>query len=100
MRMPLFTLPRTSPEMYAEYWKPMNWKSMTPAMNMTGQLRPFTGPKLKPLVSPAVAAAAASWSTVTPFVYFGRLAANCAGSKKTRPRSAIRAQPMIPITVR
>ena len=40
---------------------------------MTGQLRPFTGPKLKPLVNPAAAAAAASWSTVTPFVYFGQI---------------------------
>ena len=55
--MPRLTLPRTSPEMYAEYWKPMNWKSIALAMSISGQEVPDTGPKLNPLVRPAPAAA-------------------------------------------
>jgi len=44
----------------------MNWKSMAPASRKNGQVVAEVGPKVKPLVSPAVVAAVASWSTVTP----------------------------------
>ena len=43
--------------MYALYWKPMNWNSIAPASRKKGQLVADTGPKSKPLVSPAVLAA-------------------------------------------
>ena len=100
MRIPRLTLPRTSPEMYAEYWKPMNWKSITPAININGQEVSDDGPKLNPDVRPAPAAAVDSCSTVTPLAYFGRFAANVAASKNKSPKTPISAQPAIPRTVR
>ena len=78
----------------------MNWKSMTPAISITGQVVALTGPKLKPLVSPASLPALASWSTVIPLANFGRFAANWVGSKNNRPKTAISAQPAIPRTVK
>ena len=54
------TFPRTSPEMYAEYWNPMNWKSMALAMNMRGHEVAESGPKENPLVRCALLAAALS----------------------------------------
>ena len=91
------TLPRTSPEMYALYWNPMNWKSITPAMRKKGQVRPSTGPKLKLVpVRPASLAAFASWPTVVPLAYFGRLAAKVPASKVRSPATAITIQPPMP----
>ena len=33
IRTPRRTFPRTSPAMYAEYWKPMNWNSSTESIS-------------------------------------------------------------------
>ena len=78
----------------------MNWKSITPAISMSGQVVRFVGPKSKPLVRPAFDAAAASWSVVTPFANFGRFVANCSGLKNRTPNNAMSAQPAIPMIVR
>src|SRR2546426_81077 len=100
MSTPRLTLPRTSPLMYAEYWNPMNWNSITLAMNITGHEVSDSGPKLNESpVSPASVAAFASESTVVPFANFGRFVANWPASKKTRPKTAMSAQPTMPSTV-
>src|SRR5580765_1935703 len=94
MRIPRVMLPRTSPEIYALYWNPMNWNSMALARRKKGQDVASTGPKLKLVpVRLALVAACASWSTVMPSAYLGRFAENVPASNVRSPNTAIRIQP-------
>ena len=70
---PRFTLPRTSPAMYAEYWKPMNCRNTIPSMN-GNTVRENRSPR-KSCVWPGRMELpdAAIFCAETPCVYCGRL---------------------------
>ena len=70
---PRLTFPRTSPAMYAEYWKPMNCRNTIPSMN-GNTVRENRSPR-KSCVCPGRIALpdAAIFAALTPFEYCGRL---------------------------